>query len=235
MKKTKALFWALGIIISLACASSDQAGGTSGWRDAFAVDKARLANTGRNPYFILEPGYRLHFAKGKDTLVISVLEETEVVDGVKTRVVEERETENGKLAEVSRNFFALDQASGDVYYFGENVDEYKNGKTVGHDGAWRAGVGGAAFGLMVPGAPKVGDKYYQEIAPKVAMDRAEVVGLSESLTTPAGTFRECLRVKETSAIERGTSVKIYAPGIGLIKDDAFVLTKIEKKWKGGVS
>jgi len=234
MKKTGIGLWAIMIISTLAPATSDQAGGVAGWKDAFAIDKNRLASVGRNPFFILEPGYRLHFAFGKDTLVVSVLEETEVVDGVTTRIVEERETENGQLAEVSRNFFAFDPESGDVYYFGEDVDEYKNGKIIGHAGAWRAGVKGARFGLMVPGAPAVGDRYHQENAPKVAMDRAEVVSLAETLETPGGTFKNCLRIRETSAIERGTSVKIYAPGIGLVKDDAFVLTKFEKASKGGI-
>jgi uncharacterized membrane protein YkoI len=228
MKKLGIAVMALAVVGLAACAKSEQAGGAAGWKDGFAVDKNDLARTGRNPYFILEPGYRLHVSSGKDTLVVSVLEETEVVDGVTTRVVEERETENGKLAEVSRNFFALDPATRDVYYFGEDVDEYKDGKIVGHEGAWRAGVNGAKFGLMMPGKPKVVDKYYQEIAPKVAMDRAEVVGLADTLETPAGSFKDCLRVKETSAIEKGSSIKVYAPGVGLIKDDEFVLTKAEQ-------
>jgi hypothetical protein len=46
--------------------------------------------------------------------------------------------------------------------------------------------------------------------------------------TPAGAFKDCLRTKEDSAIEKGTSEKVYAPGVGLIKDDEFVLAKIAK-------
>ena len=44
-----------------------------------------------------------------------------------------------------------------------------------HKGAWLADKNdknGAKAGLMMPGKPKVGMKYYQEIAPGVAMDRA---------------------------------------------------------------
>ena len=44
---------------------------------------------------------------------------------------------------------------------------------------------------MIPGQPKVGDKFYQEIAPKVAMDRVEVVSTDETVKTPAGTFQHC--------------------------------------------
>ena len=157
-----------------------------------------------------------------------MLEETKIVDGVTTRVVEERETEGGKLAEVSRNYFAIDNATGDVYYFGEDVDVYKNGKVTGHEGAWLSGVNGAKFGLLVPGAPKVGDRYYQESAPKVAMDRAEVVATNAEIKVPAGTFKNCLHTKESSALESGSEDKYYAPGVGLIKDADFALVKIEK-------
>jgi len=201
--------------------------GEGGWRDMFPVAKANLADAGKNPYFSLEPGDRLTFEDGKDTLTITVLDETKVVDGVKTRVVEERETKNGKLAEVSRNYFAIDKTTGDVYYFGEDVDTYEDGKVTGHGGGWLAGVNGARFGLIMPGEPKVGDKYYQEIAPKVAMDRAEVVSVTEEVKVPAGEFKNCLRTRESSALERGSEDKLYAAGVGLLKDEDFVLVKAE--------
>jgi hypothetical protein len=198
------------------------------FRTTFSVDKAKLSDMGRGAYCILEPGYRLHLQSGKNTLVVSVLEDTKLVDGVTTRVVEERETQGGQLAEVSRNYFALDTATGDVYYFGEDVDVYKNGKVTGHEGAWLSGVNGAKFGLLIPGAPKAGDRYYQESAPKVAMDRAEVVSVNEEVRVLAGAFKNCLHTKESSALESGSEDKYYAPGVGLIKDADFVLIKIEK-------
>ncbi len=200
----------------------------SQWKDVFPVDKANLADTGRNMFFILEPGYLLQFTDRGTTLTITVLSETKTVDGVTTRVVEEREEKKGQLLEVSRNFFAIDKTTLDVYYFGEEVDIYKKGKVVNHEGAWLAGVEGARFGLMMPGRPKVGDKYYQELAPKIAMDRVEVVAMDVEMKTPAGTFQHCLRIKETSAVESGTSEKVYAPGVGLIRDDEFVLMRYGK-------
>ena len=96
---------------------------------------------GREPYFLLTPGLQLTLQGsegGKGTvLVITVLAETEMVGGVETRVVEERETAGGALVEVSRNFFAIHPSTKDVYYFGEDVDIYKNGKVQSHEGAWR--------------------------------------------------------------------------------------------------
>ncbi|MBM4016760.1 MAG: hypothetical protein FJ288_00280 [Planctomycetes bacterium] len=219
------------LAVSAGCAgeTAKRDAATAKWRDSFPVDKANLADTGRNPYFILEPGYRLVLEHGKDTLVITVLDDTKVVDGVKTRVVEERETKGGRLAEVSRNYFAIDKMTGDVYYFGEDVDDYDNdGKVAGHGGVWLAGANGARFGLLMPGKPKVGDRYYQELAPGVAMDRAEVVSVTEEYKVPAGAFKDCLRTRESSAMEGGSEDKLYAPGVGLLKDGGFLLTKVEK-------
>ncbi len=51
------------------------------------------------------------------------------------------------------------------------------------------------------------------------MDRAEIVSLTDKLTTPAGAFERCLRSKETTPLEKlASEYKIYAPGIGLVKD-----------------
>jgi hypothetical protein len=77
----------------------------------------------------------------------------------------------------------------------------------------------------MPGTSLLGARYYQEIAPKVAMDRAKVVGLNEELETPAGKFMGCLKTEETSAVESGREQKCYAPGIGLIRDAGLKLTK----------
>ena len=198
----------------------------SAWRDRFDVDKSNLLPTGDNPYIPMQPGRTLTLKQGIDTLTITVLTETQDVDGVRAGILEERETKAGKLAEISRNFMATDRRTRDVYYFGEDVDNYKNGKVVSHDSAWRAGVSGARFGLMMPAAPVVGQRFYQEIAPKIAMDRVEVVSIDETVKTPAGTFAHCLHLRETTPLERGVSHKYYAAGIGIIKDDAFELSLI---------
>jgi hypothetical protein len=192
------------------------------WVSTFPVDVHALATSGENPLFILKPGYRL-VLEGRESgkpvrLAITVLDETVDVSGVPTRVVEERETAGGVLVEVSRNFYAIDPRTKDVYYFGEDVDTFEDGHLAGHEGAWRHGSGNARFGLMMPGAPALGQRYYQEYAPGVAMDRAEVVSLSDRLTTPAGAFDRCLRTRETTPLERGAEYKRYAPGVGLIED-----------------
>jgi hypothetical protein len=193
------------------------------WRQSFTVDTKTLATEGENSYFILEPGYQLKYEGTEDgkpgTLVITVLNDTKNVGGVETRIVEERETIGGELIEVSRNYFAIDPATKDVYYFGEDVDMYKKGKITSHEGSWHHGTKGAGFGLMMPGTPSLGMRFYQEQAKGIAMDRVEIVSLAERLTTRAGTFERCLKTLETTPLEKlAREYKIYAPGVGLVKD-----------------
>ena len=201
--------------------------------DTFHVEKDEWASSGRNPYFILEPGYELVY-EGKDgedevKLLITVLEDTKTVDGVECRVVEEREWEGGELIEVSRNWFAISKRTNAVYYFGEEVDMYRNGKIASHHGAWESGRNGARWGMLMPGEPLLGAKHYQEVAPGVALDRAEVVSLTETAEVPAGKFENVLKVAESSPLERGTEYKYYAWGVGLISDGPAKLVRYGKK------
>jgi hypothetical protein len=220
----------LATLVGAGLAIPAQAQSKAGWVDTFTVDKKDFVSAGSNTYFRLEPGYRLKL-EGREglsrvSLVITVLDETRIVDGVETRIVEERESKGGKLVEVSRNFFAFNTADRGVYYFGEEVDIYKNGKVIGHEGEWESGKNGARFGLMIPGRPAVKARFYQEIAPRVAMDRAEVVSVEETLKTPAGEFKNCLKFVETTPLEPfARESKVYAPAVGLIKDASLRLVE----------
>jgi len=198
----------------------------SAWTDQFAVTPRELRSTGSNPYFILESGYQLVLEDGRGRLTVTVLPQTRVVDDVETRIVEERETSGDTLVEVSRNYFAISERTNAVFYFGEEVDIYRNGVITSHEGGWLAGVGGARFGLMMPGLPLLGSRFYQEIAPGVAMDRARIVALADTLATPAGAFTGVLRVEETTPLEPGVrEFKYYAPGVGLIQDGSLKLVR----------
>jgi hypothetical protein len=213
-----------GSVLSRSKEADEAKAEEAGWRKTFDVDKANLAPTGNNSWLTIQPGRVCKLTNGIDSLTITILPETKTIDGVPCGILEERETKDGKLIEISRNFFATDKKTGDVYYFGEDVDNYKDGKIVDHESAWHSGEKGAKFGLMIPAKPKTGDKFYQENAPKVAEDRVEIVSTDEKLTTPAGTFH-CLHLKETTPLEGDVSHKWYAPGVGMVKDDDFVLAQ----------
>jgi hypothetical protein len=229
-------FWLMAILSvsilfpSLSYCADSQVPDENAWTSDFHVEKESFASTGRNPFFILEPGYQLTLDGDGKHLVITVLNETKMVDGVETRVVEERETEDGELVEVSRNYFAISKQTNSVYYFGEDVDEYKNGQVSGHPGSWLSGVKGAKFGVIMPGERLIGGRYYQEVAPQVAMDRAEIVSLRETVKTPSGEFKNCLKTKETTPLEpEVVEYKYYAPEIGLVQEESLKLTKYGKE------
>ncbi|HEU5250240.1 MAG TPA: hypothetical protein VFW15_09655 [Thermoanaerobaculia bacterium] len=213
------------------------AGDKREFTDTFPLGECTFQTVGGNPYFILQPERELHFSNAEcvaegdcdelEVLVITVLTETHDVtfeiDGVPTtvttRVVEEHETVEGEVVEVSRNFFAVCDETRDVYYFGEEV--------VGAGGEWEAGMNGARPGLIMPGgAFLLGARYFQEIAPEVALDRAEHVAMNLELELPAGDFGDCVEVEETTPLEKGTSTKIYCPGTGLVFDDGLELTEV---------
>ena len=217
------------IALTLTFATTLWAANKESFTETFAVDKAELVSTGTNRFFLLAPGYQQALEGKEDgkhiVLTITVLDQTRIVDGVETRLVVEHEAVNGQVIEISTNYFAISKRTSDVFYFGEDVDMFKNGKLSSHEGAWLSGTAGARFGLQMPGTPLLGARYYQEVAPKVAMDRAEVKSLSDKLETPAGKFENCLSTEETSALESGRETKIYAPDIGLISEGDLKLTK----------
>jgi hypothetical protein len=198
----------------------------SEWQEDFDLASCTMSTEGSSEYFILEPGFQLILEGGNEKLAITVLNETIEIDGTLTRVVEEREWRNDQIIEISYNFFAFCEETGDVYYYGEDVDMFSGGEISSHSGAWRVGVNDARAGLIMPGEPAVGMKYFQEIAPGVAMDRAEVISIDETFRTPAGEFADVLLTKEGTALSLlEKEFKTYAPGIGLIQDQKLLLTE----------
>jgi hypothetical protein len=116
------------------------------WTESFGRENCTFSTVGRNRFFSLIPGDRLVLESSEEKVVITVLDETRKIGSVKTRVIEEREEKNGKLAEVSRNFFAICKEHGDVFYFGEEVHHHARhdslrGQTLPGDRAERHGQG----------------------------------------------------------------------------------------------
>ncbi len=205
----------------------------------FRLGECTWQTTGTNPYFPLVVGHRLLLESedGSETVEITVLDEVETINvpglgAVTTRVVQERETADGEVVEISRNFFAVCGGRGDVVYFGEDVDIFHPDGSITHDGAWRAGQpdanGLAAPGILMPGTFLLGSRYFQELADGIALDRAEHTEMGLTIETDAGTFTDCVRVVETSPLERKSeSVKVYCPGVGLVIDSDVELVEFE--------
>src|SRR3981189_2098747 len=119
---------------------------------------------------------------------------------VEALIMEDRETINGQLEEVALDYFAQDD-DGTVYYLGEDVDNYKDGKVVAHEGAWLYGKDTQILGVIMPAHPRVGQKFSPEDGGKVD---------------------NCLKVKETNS-DGETEEKLYAPGVGAIKEEDLLL------------
>jgi hypothetical protein len=135
---------------------------------------------------------------------------------VRTLVMEDRAYVDGELEEVALDYFA--QADdGTVYYFGEDVNIYSNGKVVSHEGAWRYGVDTNQLGVIMPAHPKVGTQFQPENVPGITTEDDEVLSVSETVRVRAGRFRNCLKVQET--LTDGTlEYKYYAPNVGVVKE-----------------
>ncbi|HLF55832.1 MAG TPA: hypothetical protein VI942_03200 [Thermoanaerobaculia bacterium] len=193
---------------------------------------------GQNLFFKLQPGWQLVLEgeeEDESELVdvrveITVLSETKWITfqipggpkrSVQARVVLEREWVDDELVEVSRNWFARCTQTSDIFYFGEFVNNYEDGEISDHEGSWQAGKNGALPGIIMPGRFLLGARYFQELAPGVALDRGENVDMGITITTEAGTFKGCVEVQDTNALEpsEDPDQKIYCPNIGLVKDE----------------
>lgn len=231
---TKALYLTIVIVLVIPVATTmiiaQNTSSAAAWKSSFDPQSCDFESTGANSYFILEPGHKLILENdvGEESeqlqLVITVQNETKIVNGTETRIVEERETENGELVEISRNYFAVCRPTNDIYYFGEEVDNYEDGEIVSHEGTWLAGIDNARAGMIMPGKVEIGLKYYQEVAPGIAEDRAEIISLNDTLDTPAGEFANVLKTEETNPLKpEEKEFKYYAAGIGLIQDETLKL------------
>jgi hypothetical protein len=125
---------------------------------------------------------------------------------------------DGKLVEVAYDYFA--QADdGSVYYLGEDVSNYEDGKLVDHEGSWLTGKDGAPAALIMPAHPAVGQIFNPENLPGVVYETDEILSLTEKTTTPAGPTDKGMLVKEIlmdSSIEH----KVYAANFGIVEERA---------------
>jgi hypothetical protein len=190
------------------------------------LDPAAFSATVDNPLFPLS---KLRFTRSRGIertesgrrirlrVEIRVLKRKMTVAGVPVTVVEDNDYENGRLVEHTFDFFAQDR-DGNVWYFGERIDEYEEGRIVGHKGQWLAGRRGAKPGLFMPAAPKVGGTFAQERAPGVAEDRTTVLAVGLRVRTPAKVFRGCIKVRDFSPLDRTNEFKYYCPGVGIARE-----------------
>jgi hypothetical protein len=195
-----------------------------------------------NPNFPLVVGktfiYRAATAEGCEENRVTVTNNTKAIRaGVTARVVHDVVYSapacgrNMLLTEDTMDWYAQDN-SGNVWYLGEDSKECDQNGCVQSDGSWEAGAdidhigSNGVPGLFMLAAPRLGDSYQQEYYAGHAEDVADITGIDIDvmLRRPDAIqprlFHHCLRTKERSLIEPGsTSNKYYCPNIGFVAED----------------
>jgi hypothetical protein len=179
-----------------------------------------------NPWFPLDVGRQLVLEGEEEgetlTNRVTVLNVTRTIEGVVTRVVEEREFVDGVLSEVTWNYH-VQAPDGSICYYGEDVDVYTDAG-ITHEGAWCPG-GDNHPGIFMPADPQPGMEYQNEVAPGIALDEARIVGAGPT-TVPFGRFDETIRIREFDPLTGSKDHKIHARGVGIIVDGTQELVDI---------
>jgi uncharacterized membrane protein YkoI len=189
---------------------------------------------GANPlYYPIVPGHKhIHerpdHPDGKYRKETVVLDDTEDFDlpGIgkfKSAVVQEEEYIDDVLTQRALNWFAVDKTTNSVYAFGEVSWEInEEGKPV-FGGTWRAGEldgdGVAEPGLLMPGTFTLGGRYIFDGSQSTAYGGAENIEAGVEITVPAGTFKNCVRVREQGLQDlKDITDKIWCPVVGVVLD-----------------
>jgi len=203
-------------------------GTNTNYTNAFISEHCKSwSSVGGNQYLNLTPGRTTVFKGIVDeepqTNTIRVMDETINLGGIKARVVNDtvRNSNTGELDEMTFDYFGVCKDSNSVFYFGEYTTDYTETPS-NHRGSWTHSINGTA-GVIMPGINLVGARYYQELAPPNAVDRAEVAAVNLNFSGHTG----CIKIKETSELEPGVEeFKVYCPSVGLVDDNGSKLVSV---------
>ena len=146
---------------------------------------------------------------------VTLLPETRIIEWegqrVETLVSQYNAYLDGRIEEVAYDYYA--QADdGSVWYFGEDVFDFRDGAIVVTEGTWLAGRDGPAA-MIMPGDPQIGDVYRTENAPGFVFEEVTVRSVDEQLDGPMGPIDGGLLADELHS-DGTTEQKIFAPGYG---------------------
>jgi len=205
-------------LVVAGCSSDSRECGTNAANYAPGIDPANFPTPTKidNRYYPLIPGAVFKYRDEDNAITTTtVTSDTKLIMGIETRVVHDvATTETGELIEDTDDYFAQD-ATGTVWYFGEDTKAY-SGTTVSTEGSWVGGEECALPGIQMPATPAVGFAYRQEYLQGEAEDEGAILALGETVTTPLRTFTDCLKTKDTTALEAGVENKYYCPPLGLV-------------------
>lgn len=193
---------------------------TSALAETYAphIDPAQFTTEITNPYLTMPTGRTLVYAgetpDGLERIDVTMTGETREIMGVTTTVYLDRVYHDGQLVEETKDYLAQNSVTGDVWYFGEDVQNYENGQPTNTDGAWIAGEDNAQPGIWITASPVPGLEYRQEFYPGEAEDMVTVKEVGLTLETPLGTFDNCIATYDWTPLEESSKEdKFYCPGI----------------------
>jgi hypothetical protein len=175
-----------------------------------------------NPYYPLPVGRTLIYRGVRDgqtqTDRVHVTSRTKVIEGITATTVSDVARHNGKLLEKTTDWFAQDK-QGNVWYLGEDTAAYLPNGQIDRSGSWQAGVHDGEPGIIMLAHPQIPDAYRQEFLRGQAEDTAWIVNKGGSVRVPFGVVHHILTSLEFTRLEPGViDQKIYAPGIGIVRE-----------------
>jgi hypothetical protein len=215
---------ALAALLAASCDGKSSSSPSEASKHAYAP-RIRPADFGGqidNPYFPLMPGSRWVYdgqkAEGRERTVVEVTRDTKTILGISAVVVHDVVTKDGNVKEDTFDWYAQDR-QGNVWYLGEDTKEYEDGRVVSTKGSWEAGVKGAQPGIIMNARPAPGSPYRQEYFKGQAEDYAQVLSTRESVSVPAGAYRDVVKTKDFTPLEpKLLEHKYYAPGVGVVQE-----------------
>jgi len=193
------------------------------------INPADFISGVNNKYFSLIPGrtliYEAKTDEGTERIEVTTLNETRTVMGVECMIVWDRVFLNDELMEDTLDWFAQDK-EGNVWYFGEDSKEIKDGQVISRAGSWESGIDEAKPGIIMSANPEIGVQYRQEYYKGQAEDMGEVIAIDEKVEVPYGSFEHCLKTRDWTPLEKNTDeYKYYSSEIGAVVLELGVYSK----------
>jgi hypothetical protein len=201
--------------------------------ESAAAETFSAPTTVDNPYFgVTGVDYRLYLGVDEgEPLRIEVAPtgETKSIDweGGTTETIESQfiATSERDLLEIAVDWFAQDD-NGNVWYFGENVWNYEEGRIANMGGTWLAGKDGPP-GLIMPGEPALGQRFNPENIPGLVFETVEVQEVDGTFTLTTGEQLTGVLTLHEVLDDGSEEFKEYAAGYGNLTTDAPPVERVD--------
>lgn len=201
--------------------------------ESAALETFSESTTVDNPYFgVTGVDYRLYLGEDEgEPLRIEVAPtgETKAIDWeggtTETLVSQFIATSERDLLEIAVDWFAQDD-SGNVWYFGEDVFNYEEGRVANTGGTWLAGKDGPP-GLIMPAEPSLGQRFNPENIPGLVFETVEVQEVDGTFELSTGEELTSVLLLHEVLDDGSEEFKEYAAGYGNLTTDAPPVERVD--------